>query len=92
VQLEELYSNDDYNQKLVQLANKNLLPFDDYRQEVFVYMMEHPNTSPKRAAERVAAKMKYWDMKQSTISLDQFGDGAHGEIDAVLWEDRHVLA
>ncbi len=41
MQIEQLYEDQKYNQRLVELAGKNLLPFDDYRQEVFTWLSEN---------------------------------------------------
>lgn len=93
MQIEDLFTDDEYNQLLVKLAGRNLLSFDDYRQEVFSYLVEHSTVSPRKAAHRIASKMKYWDMKIKSVSLDQIGESESlADRDVILWEDRHVLA
>ena len=90
--LSALYDDDEFNDELVRLSHKNLLEPDDYRQEVFLYLLESPEQSPWLVAKRVAMRMRRKQQRDSAVSLDQMGDIAD-ETDqpSVLWEDRHLV-
>ena len=70
MQLEALYEDNSYNQFLVRLAGKNLLEFDDYRQEVFMWLAENGGDVHK-AADRVAKRMKRQAMKDYHLSMPE---------------------
>lgn len=88
--LELLFEDQEFNQYLVKLAGKNLLSFDDYRQEVFLYLAES-NDDARKVAKRIAMRMRRRQIKDQSIAYDVLGDSV-SFIDAILWEDRHVLA
>lgn len=88
----ELYDDGDYNDELVRLAGKNLLEPDEYRQEVFLYLIEHSGADPRLAAKRIAMRMGRKQQREYAVSLDQMGDVDDTEAPSVLWEDRHVVA
>lgn len=67
--LEELYEDSNFNQSLVRLAVMHLLPFDEYRQEVFLYLLEH-DINPLKAAHRIADRMKYRNDNSRSASID----------------------
>ena len=89
MQIEQLYDSQKYNQRLVDLAGKNLLPFDDYRQEVFLWLIENGG-DPWKAAKRIAMRMKRKQIRDDTVSLEALG-GASNDHDGVLWEELHVI-
>jgi hypothetical protein len=89
--LNALYSDDKYNEYLVKLAGQNLLSFDDFRQEVFLYLSEHTSDA-RKSAKRIAMRMRRSNIKLATVSLDQIGEVSESDGYAMLWEDRHVFA
>jgi hypothetical protein len=91
INIESLYEDLEYNNYLVRLAGKNLLPFDDFRQEVFLHLIESGG-DPKKAAGRIAKRMQREDKKHRAYSFDDNRDSDDTEYNSVLWEDRHVLA
>lgn len=94
--IDELYADNAFNDFLVYTANKNLLEFDDYKQDVFLEIIESGADCErlyKRAAWRVRDRNKKKEIKNKTISVDAFGDAfLSDELDSVLWEDNHTIA
>lgn len=91
--VEALYEDDDFNDTLLMQSRKNLLPFDDYRQEVFLHLLEEPTNDVVKAAQRIAKRMKRKQIREATVSLDALGDNLPDtDYPSVLWEDRHVVA
>lgn len=94
--IDELYNDDGFNNFLVYTANKNMFGFDDYKQDVFLEIMESnakSNKEYKKAAWRVRDRNKKREIDNKTISLDAFGDiFSNEERSSVLWEDTHILA
>jgi len=94
--LEALYVDSAFNEQLTELSEKNLLPFDDYRQEVFLYLAENgimSGSDLRRIAKRIAMRMRRKQVKEQSVSLDAIGDFSYDdEFPSVLWEDNHIIA
>ena len=91
--IEALYEDSDYIEYLLTLSRKNLLQFDDYRQEVFLYIAEHNSSDPRKVAKRIAMRIRRKQIKESHISIEDFGDSvSDNDYLSVLWEDRHAIA
>lgn len=90
--IDELYEDPKFTDKLLILSKKNLLPFDDFRQEVFLELTETLNPEIDKVAQKVAKRMKRIQRREACISLDAYGEETgDGDYNSVLWEDRHVL-
>jgi hypothetical protein len=90
--LETLYEDETYNDYLVTLSRKNLIPYDDFRQEVFANLIELPKQDIHLLAKKIAMRMMRADIKQRADSLDVLGYSFNPDDSlSVLWEARHVL-
>ena len=94
--VEELYADSDFTDMLVRISAKNLLDFDDFRQSVFLEIIESGCKTLhecKQAAWRVRHRIQKDNIKHQAYSIDEEWDAASDEeYPSVLWEDRHVLA
>ncbi len=88
--LEALYESEAYNDYLITLSRKNLVPFDELRQEVFTSLLETPRQDIYKLAKNTAMQMKRADIRLRTISLDCLACNFEDSF-SVLWEARHVL-
>ena len=95
IQVEELYESGAFQDFLVYTGGKSLLDFDEYRQSVFLEIVEKGADSLhdcKKAAWRVAKRMKKTQHRQYAYSFDEDSDSDDSDYPSVLWEDRHVIA
>ena len=63
--LKDLYENKAFNNELKILANKNYLPIDDLKQEVFVAILEKPSADVHALARAVAMKAQRKSIKDN---------------------------
>lgn len=91
-EIDALYADEYYTEYLESLASKNLLPFDDYRQEVFLELLEHGG-APRPVAKKIAMRMRRRQIREgNTFSIDEEWDAIPDEeCVSVLWEDRHTI-
>ena len=91
----DLYDDEQFNDELLRLAQKNLLPFDDYRQEVFLHLIEHkhPAAQSRQVAKKIAMRMRRKQIREATVSLvtEEYGGDDSADAASMLWEDRHIL-
>ena len=92
--IEALYDDNAFLQILEYISNKNLLPFDDYRQEVFLYLYdnEYRESDLRKIADKIAKRMKRRQIKEHHYSFNEDIDSDEDDYPSVLWEDRHVIA
>jgi hypothetical protein len=90
--VEKLYFDESFRELLFNLARKNLLPFDDYRQEVFASLSENQKSDAIKEAKRIAMRMARKQQKQNYTPLS-YVDGflPSKENRSELWENSHVL-
>ena len=56
--IEELYTDDEFDDYLVFLAGKNYIEFDDFKQDVFLEMIDGERCSTIADAKRIARRVK----------------------------------
>ena len=94
--IEALYTNEEYDNFLIDLARKRRLrEFDDFKQEVFLNIAELSDSismsDAKKLADRLAQSLKRSQIKHKTFPLIENIDSLNDESDSVLWEDNHIL-
>ena len=93
--LEALCDDDKFCDRLLVLSRKNLIPFDDFRQDVLLYVAEYPKADTDKAAMRIAKRMRRQQIRGAAVSLDALGAIGDDRLDeppaSLLWEDRHFL-
>lgn len=92
--IEALYEEEEYNDYLVMLASKNLIEFDDFKQDVFVNILEEEDVNRKKCmliADKIAKRTKRKNMRDYAYSLDEERDSYPEDAPSVLWEDNHVI-
>lgn len=89
--LEDLYLDEEFDDYLLVLARKNLLEFDDFKQDVFIELTNAENRSLpecKRLSVNLANRLKYNEVKKKTISLDAMMDSGLDIVDSFIREPR----
>ena len=90
--LEALCEDERFHDRLLVLSRKNRIPFDDFRQDVLLYVAEYPSADTDKAAKRIAMRMRRQQIRESAVSLDAAGiDRAEDQPASLLWEDRHFV-
>ena len=83
--LENLYFDIDFDDYIVRMAKKNLLEYDDFKQEVFLEITEAKARTLKECetiVPRIAMRMRRAQIKEAHTSLDAMvEDGADFEDD-----------
>ena len=88
--------NDELERALLKEArNKRIHEFDDFKQDVFLYMLENDQEdisidSAKKIANKIAHRIKRRQILETTLSFDENRDSIDFN-DSCLWEDRHVI-
>jgi len=94
--VEELYTNDEYIDFLIVLTRKRMIDeFDDFRQDVFLYMLEDGASTfsmknAKLIADKVAQRTKRKQIRSAHYSLIDNID-YDDDYASVLWEDRNIV-
>ena len=95
ITIEELYSDNEFNDLLVYNAGKNYLEFDEFKQDVFFEIIDKKCKTMrdcKRAVWRVRERSKKKNILNYMYSFDEDRDSYNNEeLNSVLWEDCHVL-
>lgn len=93
--IEELYANDEFNDYLVFLAGKNYLEYDDFKQDVFLEMLDGEKVKTmndaKRIARRIKERMKKKNMGDYHYSLSVFDDSYEDDNNGILWEEVNQI-
>jgi len=92
--LENLYEDDYFNRYLVMLANKNMLEFDDFKQDVFLDITETSCGNKHKCeliADKIAKRIKRYNIKHYSYSLDENRDSYSEDSISPLWEDNNIL-
>jgi predicted RNA-binding protein Jag len=72
--IEELYEQEEYNNYLVMLANKNMLEFDDFKQDVFLDIIDsraHTEKQYSLIADKIAKRTKRKNMREYMVPMDE---------------------
>jgi hypothetical protein len=90
--IESLYEDEAFNGVLLTLSRHAYLPFDDFKGEVFLHLVEFPTADPKKSAKRIAMRMRRQQAREATSSVDVISETYEEEMPAsLLWEDRHFI-
>jgi len=93
--VEELYLNDKFNDYLLNISRLNRIPFDDFRQDLMVELLEtgerFSGNEAKRLAKNLAQRSKRKKMMDDALSFIENIDSIDENESSVLWEDNHIL-
>ncbi|MDC7125765.1 MAG: hypothetical protein PQJ46_09365 [Spirochaetales bacterium] len=67
--IEKLYLDESFDEILLNFARRDFLSFDDFKQEVFTYLLENPSGDFKKTADKIAKRMSRKNAKEKAVSF-----------------------